>query len=223
MSYDMTEIEKRLALAAAYRKLLDQELLPSTEVNDLVVSEIKEFVHGRLELILGVRPAENPSLHFSGVEIVALKSLIRKILDSKDKANAAPVQEQRTSPVIEKPKPHKPKSTRKKSASVKAPVQEQSQKTSEPVSSAKPVEQSSAPLPANVVVENGRTYEYVDVGGKKFAKDITKQARSSTAKPMPSKAQFESMLYTNAMQELAMTANSNPIVGAAVQATINKG
>lgn len=217
MSYDMTEIEKRLSVAAAYRTLLNEPLLPQTEVNDLVVAEVKEFVHGRLELILGVRPAENPSVHFSGMEIVALKSLARKLLDPPKEE---PTKEQATvsKPVVKRaPKPKKAVEPKRVAAAAPVPKEE----SPEQVSSPDPIT-TSQPLPENIVVENGRTYEYVDVGGKKFAKDITKQATSKTAKPMPTKAQFETMMYTNAMQELASTA-SNPIVGAAVQATINKG
>lgn len=217
MSYDMTEIEKRLSVAAAYRKLLDEALLPSNEVNDLVVAEVKEFIHGRLELTLGVRPAENPSVHFSGMEIVALKSLARKLLEPPKEE---PVEE-KTAPVS-KPvvkRASKPKKAVEPKPVAVAPVLKE--ESPEQTSSPDPVT-ASQPLPENIVVENGRTYEYVDIGGKKFAKDITKQATSRAAKPMPTKAQFEAMMYTNAMQELASTA-SNPIVGAAVQATINKG
>lgn len=215
MAYDMSEIEKRLQMASAYRKLLDSKFLDASEVNELIEAELKEFIHGKLETILGVRAAENQAVYFSGMEVVALKALARKVMEPREEKAEEPEvgQPLETRPQPKAPKPRKPRTIQKKKE-VPIPTDSQSESTNiEPVVTAPVTEE----LPSNIVVENGRTYEVVDIGGKPFAKDITKQVRSKNSVPMPSKAQFEAMMYTQAMNDLALS-NNNPLVAAAVNA-----
>jgi hypothetical protein len=216
MAYDMTEIEKRLQLAASYRTLLDMKFFDkSSDVNEMIELELKEFIHGKLETVLGVRTAENPAVFFSGTEALALKALARKLLDKEAEPEPEPA------PVVMVPKAA-PKPKVRRQPKVAAPVVQAPQVKDTEISPSPEAVLAAEPSTApNIVVENGRTYEMIEVGGKPFAKDITKQVKGSSTKPMPSKAQFEQMMYTSAMQELAAM-NQNPLINAAAQASINK-
>jgi hypothetical protein len=210
MSYDMTEIEKRLQMAISYRQLLDTRFLKEGDVNDLIEDELKEFVRDRLEVLLGARPAENPSVHFTAMEIVALKTLAKKVLEPKKEL---PVQKEveESPPVAMAPTPKKPSAPRKqiKKNAIK--------KESKPVvieTQEEPVEQSD-----NVFSENGRTYEWIEVDGKPFAKDITKQVRASGAVPMPTASHMATISQQMAYQELAAI-GGDPITQALIQASM---
>jgi hypothetical protein len=230
MALDMNEIEKRLQMASTYRKLLDSKFLDSGEVGELIEAELKEFIHGKLETILGVRPAENQAAYFSGMEVVALKALARKVMSREEETEETPkvVAPVKPEPVVEvKPvakvatKPVKKtvrtKTTREVKTSPKTEAVAAQTQNIPQASPAAPVANQS--LPPNVVVENGRTYEIVDIGGQPFAKDITKQVKSNNAVPTPSKAQYEAMMYTQAMNELSLK-NSDPLVAAAISASL---
>jgi outer membrane biosynthesis protein TonB len=213
----MGEIEKRMQLATAYRTLLDKQLFDKqTEISELIEMEIKEFVHGKLETILGVRPAENPAVHFSGMEILTLKTLARKLMEpKKERPEASPQVE---AEVEESPDPIPEPVVKKRTK--KVPVKKQEVEKEEPVKAVEKKEVKD--LPPNVVFENGRYYEMTEVGGKKFAKDITRQATSADAKPTPSLQEYEAMMYTNAMRDLSLQGN-NPLVSAAVAAAQTRG
>lgn len=215
--FDMGEIEKRMQMANAYRSLLNRSFFDAPdEVNELIEMEIKEFVHGKLEVILGVRPAEGVEAYFSGMEIVALKSIARKLMEpKKEKSEASPQDEEE---VEESPEPAPEPVVKKRTK--KAPVKKTEVKREATVEAAE--RKDPKDLPPNVVFENGRYYEITEVGGKKFAKDITRQATSADAKPTPSIKEYEAMMYTNAMRDLSLQ-NNNPLVSAAVAAAQTRG
>jgi hypothetical protein len=82
-----SEVEKRLEVAEYYRLILKQDLFNDrSEAASRVQKEIRSFVRGRLEVLVGLKPAHQPSkpveLPFSPTQLEALKKmadvLIRK-------------------------------------------------------------------------------------------------------------------------------------------------
>jgi hypothetical protein len=209
---DMTEIEKRLQVAGAYRKILDTKLLESGDVNEIIESEVKEFVHGRLEVLLGVRPAENPSVHFSAMEIMALKMLAKKLTDPKKEEE----------PVVAKPAPKTAAKKAVKKVEKPAPVKMSAyQPVEEEVSPellAEPVKEPEE-MGENIFFEGNRKYEMIDIGGKPFAKDVTKQVTGKGGVAMPPIGQLGNIMQQLAHQELAAV-GSDPITAALIRASM---
>jgi len=203
---DMSEIEKRLQVAGAYRKILDTKLLDPSDVNEIIESEVKEFVHGRLEVLLGVRPAENPSVHFTAMEIMALKMLAKKLTDPKKEEE----------PVVAKPAPKPVAKKVVKKAEKPTPVKVEQEASPEPLpESVKEPEEMNE----NIFFEGNRKYEMIEIDGKPFAKDVTKQVTGKGGVAMPPVGQLGNIMQQLAHQELAAV-GSDPITAALIQASM---
>lgn len=209
---DMTEIEKRLQVAGAYRKILDTKLLDSGDVNEIIESEVKEFVHGRLEVLLGVRPAENPSVHFTAMEIMALKMLAKKLTDPK-KEEEPVAAKPATKPAVKKVVKKVEKPAPVKAATVQ-PVEQEVSPEPQPEPTKEPEEVNE-----NVFFEGNRKYEMIEIDGKPFAKDVTKQVTVKGGVAMPPVAQLGNIMQQLAHQELAAV-GSDPITAALIQASM---
>lgn len=219
---DMTEIEKRLQMASAYRKLIDFKVLTGTEVEELVTDEVHAFAKSRLEVLLGVAPADNPSVHFTAVEVMALKMLAKKLTDPKKEEE----------PVVEaKPEP-KPvaKKVSKPVKKVSKPVKKAEKPVPVKMSAYEPVEEELSPEPIpelskepevteNIVVDGGRKYEMIEIDGKPFAKDVTKQVQGKGGVAMPPVTQLGNIMQQLAHQEIAAI-GSDPITAALIQASM---
>jgi hypothetical protein len=218
MSYDLAEIEKRLQMAAAYRKLVDYKVLTGTEVDDIVTDEVRDFAKGRLEVLLGVRADAESAAHFTTTEVLALKALARKLLEPKSEQSSE--EEVEESPVVVAPK----KRVQKASPAPKTKAQKQQKViVTAPPPEPEPEEYEDDNVKDNfedaevgdIVVEGNKRYEIIEIEGKKFPKDITKQAISSDRKPMPN--------LELAMQQLAyesLAASSDPVTQALIAASM---
>jgi hypothetical protein len=76
----MNEADKRLEIATYYRELTRAALFSNTsEASQLVEKEIRDFVRGRLEVLLGIKPENKPTMvfksPFSEGEVATLKTL----------------------------------------------------------------------------------------------------------------------------------------------------
>lgn len=223
MSYDLSEIEKRLQMAGCYRKILDTKILGDDELNSLIEDELKDFVKGRLEVLLGVRATPESSAHFTTTEVLVLKSLAKKVLSTKDEPVDAPDEEQEEEVVakppkkVSQPKPApKPKAPAKPKTTKTAPKQEALPPQEVPMTEDREVKTSIefAEI-GDIVEENGRRYEIIELNGKMFPKDITKQATSSERLPMPPlQAGLQQLAYNS------LAAASDPMTQTLIQAAL---
>jgi outer membrane biosynthesis protein TonB len=217
MSYDLAEIEKRLQMAAAYRKLIDYKVLTGTEVDDAVTDEVRDFAKGRLEVLLGVRADAESAAHFTTTEVLALKALARKLLEPKSEQSSDEDVEE--SPVFVAPKKKvqkapapKPKAQKQQKVVVTAPPPEPEPEESEDDNVKYSFEDAEV---GDIVVEGHKRYEIIEIEGKKFPKDITKQAVASGRVPMPN--------LQHAMQQLAyesLAVSSDPMTQAMITASL---
>jgi outer membrane biosynthesis protein TonB len=222
MSYDISEIEKRLKMAGAYRSVLDQKILSGTDeqISNAIEDELKDFVKGRLEVLLGVRATPEAAAHFTTTEVLVLKSFAKKVLSSKDEPEDAPDQEQEEEVVVKPPKRAAQPKPQPKTKSVPKPtktVPKQAALPPQEVPESEREVKDSIEFAevGDIVVENGRRYEIIELNGKLFPKDITKQAVSSERLPMPP---LQSGLQQLAYNSLA--AASDPITQALIQASM---
>jgi outer membrane biosynthesis protein TonB len=217
MSTDLAEIEKRLQMAAAYRKLIDYKVLTGTGVDDAVTDEVRDFAKGRLEVLLGVRADAESAAHFTTTEVLALKALARKLLEPKSEQSSDEDVEE--SPVFVAPKKKvqkapapKPKAQKQQKVVVTAPPPEPEPEESEDDNVKYSFEDAEV---GDIVVEGHKRYEIIEIEGKKFPKDITKQAVASGRVPMPN--------LQHAMQQLAyesLAVSSDPMTQAMIAASL---
>jgi outer membrane biosynthesis protein TonB len=219
VSYDLSEIEKRLQMAAAYRKLIDYKVLTGTEVDDAVTDEVRDFAKGRLEVLLGVRADAESAAHFTTTEVLALKALARKLLEPKSEQSSEEDAEE--SPVFVAPKKKvqkapapKPKAQKQQKVVVTAPPPEPEPEPEESEDDNVKYSFEDAEV-GDIVVEGYKRYEIIEIEGKKFPKDITKQAVASGRVPMPN--------LQHAMQQLAyesLAVSSDPMTQAMIAASL---
>jgi outer membrane biosynthesis protein TonB len=225
MSYDISEIEKRLKMAGAYRSVLDQKILSGTDeqISNAIEDELKDFIKGRLEVLLGVRATPEAAAHFTTTEVLVLKSFAKKVLSSKDEPEDAPDQEQEEEVVVKppkraaQPKPQpKPKAAPKPKPTKTAPKQEALPPQEVPDMDEREIKTSIefAEI-GDIVEENGRRYEIIELNGKMFPKDITKQAVSPDRLPMPPlQAGLQQLAYNS------LAAASDPMTQTLIQAAL---
>lgn len=102
----LMDVDLRLETADFYRAILKHEFFDGTsQAANLVEDEIRNFIRGRLEVLLGIRSPQAeadtvPQSEFTPEEIQALKALASKVLHKP--ALALP-------PVVKPMKPPKPK------------------------------------------------------------------------------------------------------------------
>lgn len=214
---DLAEIEKRLQMASAYRKLVDYQVLTGSDVDEMVTDEVREFAKGRLEILLGVRAGAEATVHFSATEVLALKALARKLLDPKPEVS--PVEEEEESPepvkVASKKRVQKAPVKQDKAKKVivtKPPPEPEFEETEEEENVKDSFDDAEV---GDIVVEGHKRYEIIEIDGKKFPKDITKQAVASGRVPMPN-LQF-------AMQQMAydsLSVSSDPMTQTLIAASM---
>lgn len=118
MDAQMAAVEERLAVAQYYRLLLNDSLFnDGSPAAQRVEKEIRKFVRGRLEVLMGVRPEierQKAQDVFSDNEVVVLKQIAAKALEMAQKAaNAATAQP--SAPTLKKvaaPEPEPPAPTK---------------------------------------------------------------------------------------------------------------
>ena len=217
---DLAEIEKRLKMAGAYKSVLDKKIVTDTDedISCAIEDELKDFIKGRLEVLLGVRATPEASAHFTTTEVLILKTLAKRVLTTTDEAE--PVEE------VSPPTPSLPAPS---PAKKKAPVKAQPKPAPKPQKKAPPpepvveeeVEVKNSLEEAEVgdiVEENGRRFEVIELNGKKFPKDITKQATSDYRLPMPNlQAAYQQMAYES------LAASSDPTTTQLIQAVMAGG
>lgn len=190
----MSEVEKRLELAKYYRLLLDDALFEgASAAARQVEEEIRGFVQERLRVLLNIEGGGTKSVEqqFSKEEALVLKAVAKNLLNraGAPKVRKAPVEAPPPQPqptpepvtIVVREQPEAPKRPHIKRRKVDEPEQ------LEPVVSTH-LKQESAPASMEIgstFVENGKKYEIVLKDGKPFPKDVTKQAVSSTRKPLP--------------------------------------
>jgi hypothetical protein len=92
----MSEVEKRLEMAQYYRLVLNDTIFndpPNVEIADRVEGEIREFVRGRMSLLVGVGEEKKPEMlsPFSDAETLALRTIAQPDVVAALKALAAKV------------------------------------------------------------------------------------------------------------------------------------
>jgi len=211
----MSEVEKRLEMAQYYRLVLQDTIFndpPNVEVADRVEGEIREFVRGRMALLVGVgeeKKAETPSSPFSDAEILALRTISQPEVVSALKALAAKVLKK---PEIldAKPRsvaPEKPKPAREPTLKKIVRNTPQGAQPAQPAT-----RQPTAPAGPTKSRQQKRVYKKVTLAdGSEGQVDVTPPAQPIGVKPFPTpvgKAAIETTAAQTARQQ-AMVAVAN--------------
>ncbi|SRR6266851_83501 len=200
----MSEVEKRLDIAQYYNLILKDNLFEEeTESSQTVQNELREFIRGRLAVLLGMKPEEKkaeppPPPLFDQEEVAALKALAARVLKRPDlvaplapapakPSSAPPALKKVETATITRPAPRAvaPAPALRKSA-----IQTQSKVIPKPVATRKQAKstagryKSKAELPPAlrddpaVEVEDGKVFKtVVTEDGKEVRMNITPPAR----------------------------------------------
>ena len=165
----LDDVDLRLATADYYRAILGHDFFEvEGSAAEIVDREIRAFIKGRLEILLGLRDARAPSSIFSGEEIEALKLLAAK---SEALALLATKVEQKPGLVQTKKTISTDKSMRPQPRKVSAPAQTTSTKSQTRVQQkpsiqplTKPV--ASVPVVIDRTIDGGETQTFIGIDGK---------------------------------------------------------
>jgi hypothetical protein len=212
----MSEVEKRLEMAQYYRLILNDTIFnepANVEIADRVEGEIREFVRGRMSLLVGVGEEKKPEVlsPFSDAETLALRTLAQPEVVSALKALAAKVLKK---PEILDAKPRT--ATPEKPKVVREPTLK---KIIRPAPAAPQVQQEqirrpppTQPQPQRKGKQQGRVMKKVQrVDGTEGEVDVTPPAQPVGVKPFPTpvgKAAIEATAAQTARQQ-AMVAVAN--------------
>lgn len=207
----MDEVEMRLEKAQYYRLLLNGSFFDevgNAQVAEQVESEIREFVRGRMQVLVGVTAPEpiKVALPFSEAEILAIRTLALPEVAEALKALAAKVLKKpeiltaKPPPIKPAPEPGPKKEPTLRKVAVRRPGRP-------------PNPQPQAPSPAAVgrpVKKQFKTITTPD--GQEVKMDITPQARPvGPIQPIPtprSKAQIEASSAQSAYQQASVALSS---------------
>jgi ribosomal protein S8E len=224
----LSEVEKRLELASYYRLLLEDSIFDNqSESAQKVNAEIRDFVRGRLEVLVGLRQevtapvvVESP---FTPEEITALKAVADKVLKIPDIVKhepAVPALKKVNAPTapakLTKPEPRRgPGRPSQESTDVKPSTQPEPTKNAHNSTQAKP-----KALPEGIKESvDGRKFKRVTLPtGEEFDIEVTPQAKSKFAAPTPNKQQMEMISEIQANQAIQ---SFTPDAAVAVTAVIN--
>lgn len=208
----MSEVEKRLEMAQYYRLVLNDTIFndpPNVEIADRVEGEIREFVRGRMSLLVGVGEEKAEVLSpFSDAETLALRTIAQPEVVAALKALAAKVLKK---PAILDAKPLKPAP-----AQPPKPAREPSLKkiVRTPTASQSEPSRQQAPAPAAPVKgrQQKRVFKKVQrEDGSEGVVDVTPPAQPVGVKPFPTpvgRAAIEATAAQTARQQ-AMVAVAN--------------
>ena len=208
----MDEVEMRLEKAQYYRLLLNGSFFDevgNTQVADQVESEIREFVRGRMQVLVGVTAPEpvKTALPFSEAEILAIRTLALPEVAEALKALAAKVLK-KPEILTAKPPPIKPipdPGPKKEPTLRKVAVRRPGRPPNPQPASAPP--QSAVGRPAKKQFKTVTTPD-----GQEVKMDITPQARPvGPIQPLPtprSKAQIEAASAQSAYQQASAALSS---------------
>lgn len=208
----MSEVEKRLEMAQYYRLVLNDTIFndpPNPDIADRVENEIREFVRGRMSLLVGVgeekKEVQSP---FSEAEVLALRTIAQPDVVSALKALAAKV--------LKKPQildakplpaaPEKPKVMREPTLKkiLRKPPQEAAASASAPASKPRPAA-APTPAPPTKGKQQKRVIKKVQRSdGTEGEVDVTPPAQPVGVKPIPTpvgKAAIESTAAVVARQQ----------------------
>jgi hypothetical protein len=214
----MSEVEKRLEMAQYYRLVLNDTIFndpPNPDIADRVENEIREFVRGRMSLLVGVgeekKEVQSP---FSEAEVLALRTIAQPDVVSALKALAAKV--------LKKPQildakplpaaPEKPKVMREPTLKKILRKPPQDSAASAPGPKATKPKPTAAPSPPVRGKQQKRVFKKVQrPDGTEGEVDVTPPAQPVGVKPIPTpvgKAAIEATAATIARQQ-AMVAVAN--------------
>lgn len=172
----MSEVEARLEVAQYYRLILNDNLFedaPNPAVAERVEEEIRTFIRGRMQALMGVAAEEKQTKVFSDAEVQALRTLAQPDVIEALKALAAKVLKK---PTILEAKPL-PKTEAKK-APPKEPVLRKVRRKPEP----RAAQPQYEPAPQPTQARPGRRQQkqirtIVTDDGREVKQDITPQAK----------------------------------------------
>lgn len=204
----MSEVEARLEMAQYYRLLLQDTIFedpPSPEVAARVEEEIRGFIRGRMQVLVGVgepQPAKQQKI-FTDAEVQALRTIAQPDVVEALKALAAKVLKK---PAILEAKPLPVEKAKTEPAVIKEPIL---RKRRQP--GAQPQQIQAAP----VRTVGGRSkpqkrvlVKEVSEEGKEYVRDLTPQAKPvGTIQPIPTprtREQIEIAAATSASHQAAV-------------------
>lgn len=204
----MSEVEARLEMAQYYRLLLQDTIFedpPSPEVAARVEDEIRGFIKGRMQVLVGVGepPAAKPQKIFTDAEVQALRTIAQPDVVEALKALAAKVLKK---PTILEAKPLPTEKPKAEPSVIREPIL---RKRRQPGAIQN---QAGAPAP-RPVGGRGRQQKKVLVKevneeGKEFTRDLTPQAQPvGPIQPIPTprtREQIEIAAATSASHQAAV-------------------
>lgn len=221
----LSEVEKRLEIASYYRLLLNDHMFGDmTPAAVEVEKEVRSFIRGRLEVLLGIKQEVAPAKDvFTEAEINALKTVASKILRKPELAEptkAAPPPAPSLRQVVT-PTPKPPPALKKTVSTPKQAVRK-----SETVNAAtKDVPKKQIDEPAQVSGRIKKRYkQIVAPNGRTVEIDVTPQGTSPVSKPvpMPTGAQLTQLSTSQAHQQLA-NLTVDPLVDVLTKHLVNSG
>lgn len=233
----LEDVEQRLELASYYRVFLnDNPFNDDSPAATIVGDELKEFVKGRLRVLLGLRaeptqvkPVELP---FNEDEVKALKMIAAKVTGKPALLESKPKPKEPSIRKVEAPKP----AMIKKQAPAQPALRKAAGPSTKPQPGKKPVNRSSTPK--TTVAPDGT--EYIEKNGKKYRKvveqgvwntgeveekevlvDVTGQVRNPNALPMPTGKALEIVTMQKAAETIEAAVEGNdPRINAAIPLAI---
>lgn len=221
----LAEVDQRVELIQYYRSLLIHDFFDGDNTASAVSvqSEVRQFIRGRLKVLLGMeveREVVKEQPLFNAEELAALKALAAKVMGKPA--------------LIEKPAsptPHAPKQppTLKKAAPPPTPAATPvTTKKAQPKAAPKAAKTVQATKPqqpkpqggkggGKVINENGKVYKIVLVDGKEVKMDITPQARPVGAVPFPTPTGPQATSISENQAKIEASSYADPLVNVVVQ------
>jgi len=205
----MSEVEKRLEMAQYYRLLLNDSIFdnpPNPEVAERVENEIRDFIRGRMSLLVGVGSEPKKTLQIiSDGEATLLRELanpeiIRVVKELAAKLLKKPaLMEFKPKPVVEEPK-LQPKVVKEPTLRKTRPGGVK--KVSAPVAVEAPIERTPQPSRFQKPVRGQRQKRIVRTvtkeDGTTFKQDITPPAQPVGVQPLPTPRSIDQIETTMA-------------------------
>lgn len=204
----MSEVEARLEMAQYYRLLLQDTIFedpPSPEVAARVEDEIRGFIRGRMQVLVGVgepQAAKSQKI-FTDAEVQALRTIAQPDVVEALKALAAKVLKK---PTILEAKPLPVEKPKTEAPVIKEPILRKRRQPGAPAQTAAPVQRSS--VGGRSKQQKKVLVKEVNEEGKEFVRDLTPQSRPvGPIQPIPTprtREQIEVAAATSASHQAAV-------------------
>jgi len=222
----LSDARLRLEQGSLYELIMNSDLFGGSESKAArnVQREIRRFAKERMEIMLGMRQevqkVDPLSAHFSEMEIMTLKAVLRNMTQNKPAITAAPVTQMAVKPIALNPIELKSKptlSTLAVPASTLPPKQVQVPKSAPMPSKGTPIRREAKPKAATPVTSN----EEVDTTNMTLqernalvteTQKSRKPKRPKDAKPMPSLDQRNQMATQQAAATMSASLGTHPAV-----------